>query len=49
SPLRNLSLNTGHGHMGWTMACGSARAVADTVLGQQPAIDLTGLTYRRFL
>ena len=48
SPLRNLTLNTGHGHMGWTMSCGSARAVADTVLGQQPAIDLAGLTYQRF-
>ena len=26
---RNLFFNTGHGHMGWTMACGTARIVAD--------------------
>ena len=30
----NLFLNTGHGTLGWTMACGSGRAVADAVLGQ---------------
>jgi D-amino-acid dehydrogenase len=45
---RNLFLNTGHGHLGWTMACGSARAVADAVSGRAPAIDLTGLTVERF-
>jgi D-amino-acid dehydrogenase len=44
----NLFLNTGHGHLGWTMACGSARAVADLVSGRRPAIDLNGLTAARF-
>ncbi len=48
SPLRNLYLNTGHGHMGWTMACGSSRIVADTILGRRPEIDVTGLTYDRY-
>lgn len=44
SPIRNLLLNTGQGHMGWTMACGSARIVADLIAGRAPAIDTTGLT-----
>jgi D-amino-acid dehydrogenase len=44
SPLRNLFLNTGHGHMGWTMACGSARILADLIEGRAPEIDLAGLT-----
>jgi len=41
--LRNLYYNTGHGHMGWTMACGSARITADLIAGRTPAVDLTGL------
>ncbi len=39
----NLFFNTGHGHMGWTMACGSGRAVADLVMGRQPGLDLEGM------
>ena len=39
----NLFFNTGHGHMGWTMACGSGRAVADLVMGRPPGLDLEGL------
>jgi len=39
----NLFFNTGHGHMGWTMACGSGRAVADLVMGRRPGLDLEGL------
>jgi D-amino-acid dehydrogenase len=41
---RNLLLNTGHGHMGWTMACGSARITADLLAGRQPDISLEGMT-----
>jgi D-amino-acid dehydrogenase len=41
---RNLYLNTGHGHMGWTMAHGAARIVADMIAGCEPAIDVTGMT-----
>lgn len=48
SPVRNLTLNTGHGHMGWTMACGSARIVADMIDGKTPAIDVSDLTLARF-
>jgi len=42
SPLANLWLNTGHGTLGWTMAAGSAQALADLVSGRTPAIDLDG-------
>jgi D-amino-acid dehydrogenase len=35
----NLYLNTGHGTLGWTMACGSGRALADIVSGRQPEPD----------
>jgi D-amino-acid dehydrogenase len=44
----NLFLNTGHGTLGWTMACGSGRAVADVVLGKRPEIDFDGLTAARY-
>jgi D-amino-acid dehydrogenase len=44
----NLFLNTGHGTLGWTMACGSGRAIADIVSGRQPEPDFrfTGLPAR---
>ncbi len=35
----NLYFNTGHGHVGWTMACGSARVLADLIEGRRPDID----------
>jgi D-amino-acid dehydrogenase len=41
----NFFLNVGHGHLGWTMAAGSARFVADMVAGRTPEIDPDGLTY----
>jgi D-amino-acid dehydrogenase len=44
---RNLFLNAGHGHMGWTMACGTARIVTDLMTGRMPDLDLEGLTIRR--
>ncbi|SFR14676.1 D-amino acid dehydrogenase [Poseidonocella sedimentorum] len=44
----NFFLNTGHGTLGWTMACGSGRAVADVVLGRKPEIDFDGLTAARY-
>ena len=44
---RNLFFNCGHGHMGWTMACGTARIVADLMNGRMPELDLEGLTPRR--
>ncbi|MEO5337596.1 MAG: D-amino acid dehydrogenase [Magnetospirillum sp. WYHS-4] len=46
--LRNLFLDTGHGTLGWTMACGSGRAMADLLAGREPEIDLAGLGMDRF-
>jgi len=37
----NLYINTGHGTLGWTMSCGSARLVADLVSGREPEISAT--------
>jgi D-amino-acid dehydrogenase len=42
--IRNLFVNAGHGHLGWTMSCGSGRVVADLVAGRTPALDLEGFT-----
>jgi D-amino-acid dehydrogenase len=44
---RNLFFNCGHGHMGWTMACGTARIVSDLMTGRMPDLDIEGLTVRR--
>ena len=44
----NLFLNTGHGTLGWTMACGSGRVVADQVMGQRPEINTDGLGLDRY-
>jgi D-amino-acid dehydrogenase len=41
--FRNLYLNTGHGHIGWTMSHGSARITADLIAGRTPAIPMDGL------
>lgn len=41
--LSNLYLNTGHGHIGWTMSHGSARITADLIAGRTPAIPMDGL------
>ena len=41
--LGNLYLNTGHGHIGWTMSHGSARITADLIAGRAPAIPMDGL------
>jgi len=35
----NLYVNTGHGTLGWTMACGSGKALADIVSGRDPDVD----------
>jgi D-amino-acid dehydrogenase len=43
---QNLFYNTGHGHMGWTMGCGSSKLIADLMLGRRPEIPLRGLEVR---
>jgi len=44
----NLFLNTGHGTLGWTMACGSGKLISDMVMGQQPDIRTDGLGMDRY-
>jgi D-amino-acid dehydrogenase len=39
----NFYLDTGHGHVGWTMACGSGKFLSDIVAGRKPDIDPQGL------
>ena len=40
TPIENLSLNCGHGALGWTLALGSARAVADVIKGARPQVRM---------
>jgi D-amino-acid dehydrogenase len=44
----NLHLNTGHGTLGWTMACGSGRVLADLMSGRKPEIDVSELNVSRY-
>jgi D-amino-acid dehydrogenase len=44
----NLYLNTGHGTLGWTMACGSARVLADLLCRRKPDIDAAELAMGRY-
>ena len=44
----NLYLNTGHGTLGWTMACGSGRVLADLISGRKPEIEIGELGISRY-
>ena len=44
----NLFLNTGHGTLGWTMACGSGKVLADIISGRKPEIDASELGIDRY-
>ena len=46
--LPNLYLSTGHGTLGWTMAAGTGRAMADLISGRTPDISMEGLTVERY-
>lgn len=46
--LKGLFLNTGHGTLGWTMSCGSAKLISDLVSGRKPEIDATDLAVSRY-
>ncbi|MBZ9737567.1 MULTISPECIES: D-amino acid dehydrogenase [unclassified Mesorhizobium] len=47
--LSNLYLNTGHGTLGWTMACGSAKVLSDIISNRVPDIDVRALAQERYL
>ncbi|GLK72034.1 D-amino acid dehydrogenase [Ancylobacter dichloromethanicus] len=44
----NLFLNGGHGTLGWTMACGSGRVLADLMSGREPEIASDDLALSRY-
>jgi len=48
TPVRDLLLATGHGTLGWTMAAGTGRVIADIVSGRQPEIDVAPLNIARY-
>ena len=48
SPIGNLFLNTGHGTLGWTMAAGSARVLADIMSGRATEIESRDLGFARY-
>ena len=45
----NLFINSGHGTLGWTMACGSGKYLADLVDNQTPEISTEGLDLSRYI
>ena len=45
---KNLFLNTGHGTLGWTMACGSGKLISDLVMNHKPDISTDGLSILRY-
>jgi D-amino-acid dehydrogenase len=47
--ISNLMVNTGHGHLGWTMAAGSAQLLTDLLSGKSPSIDPSPYDQSRFL
>jgi D-amino-acid dehydrogenase len=46
--IPNLFLNTGHGTLGWTMACGSGNLIASLMTGRKPPVDPSGLALSRY-
>lgn len=48
TPYGNLMLSTGHGTLGWTMAAGTGRVMADLISGREPEISMEGLGIERY-
>ena len=48
STVRNLWMNTGAGHMGWTMACGMSQILVDLMAGRKPVIDAAPFSLARY-
>ena len=44
----NVFINSGHGALGWTHAAGSAKALAEEIVGAQGGFDLTPFSPMRF-
>ena len=48
SPIPGLWFNTGHGTLGWTMACGSGRVISDLISGRTAEIETRDLSLSRY-
>ena len=48
TPIEGLYLNSGHGHLGWTMAAASGRVLADTIMGHTPELDMSPYSIGRY-
>ncbi|MGF1718588.1 D-amino acid dehydrogenase [Vibrio kyushuensis] len=48
TPIKNLFTNTGHGTLGWTMACGSGQLLADIISQKSPSIEHHDLGMQRY-
>lgn len=48
TPIGNLWINTGHGHLGWTMAAGSGQLLSDLMTGGSPTVNPGGYALARF-
>ena len=48
TPIAGLWLNVGHGGYGWTLACGSARLLADQMYGRTPAVPADDFAFHRY-
>ncbi|EMM3430259.1 D-amino acid dehydrogenase [Klebsiella aerogenes] len=48
TPIKNLFLNTGHGTLGWTMACGSGKLISDIISDVEPDIKYDDLSIHRY-
>lgn len=49
SGIDNLFINSGHGTLGWTMATGSAKYLADIINAKTPDISSEGMGIERYL
>ena len=46
--IKGLYINTGHGHLGWTMAPGAGKLVADIITDEDPEINIEDYSLERF-
>ena len=47
TPLENLYVNTGHGHLGYTLAAGSGKVIADLITAHRPGLDVRDYALQR--
>jgi D-amino-acid dehydrogenase len=47
-PLSNVFVNTGHGHLGWTLAAGSAQLLTELIDGRTPSVEAARFAFDRF-